>query len=210
MSNTAIVTIYLDAARPGGQTCRCVADQDSALDADRLQLLALDQFVLRVFWRDFVTTATGADWTWNLGSIAASLAAETAVSGQTGVELARVTGFTIYKVGDYYCYYATVDLDDQAIDNAIGTSAAYIDCYFDIRVTDSAGNVLSYRVGVQLNRSAYATVSTLGAAAGSMANTSNAQIRQVADGKFQFYDHGRAQWFEPKLENGALSWHPAP
>ena len=202
-----LISLFIDADRPGGGTCRLRAGDTSDLDTSRLDLTSLDLLALRVYFRTFASAAAGETWQKEATAIvAAILTPETALDDATPAEISALTPLAEASEGDptVYYYAGILDLTYAAVATALG-SLAEINCALDITVRDDTTRN-TYRLLVTLHRSAQGALA-VGALTTFLVNSSGAQIRQVSSGKFQFYDQTAAAWYEPSLENGVLKWY---
>jgi hypothetical protein len=199
-------TLYIHFDRPGGAACRLEEIDEPLVTAEPLPLTSGDVIALRIYFS-----------TWRSGSYASAeldgnyepvvtLCAESALVG-TPTELVRLAGLTQTQdeVLDAYVWTGYLDLSGQPIQTALGAAASF-SAVLDLRVQDNSGHVHTYRVAATVRRSASGVVATPGETGVAIANLSNSQMRQRADGRIEFYDMVRAKWLEPYLANGVLSW----
>ena len=151
-----LISLYLDADRPGGGLCRLQSLGTPDLDYSRIPLTSLDLVDLRVYFRTFVAAAAGADWQKAAGAtIDATLVAESSLLGSDAPAI--ICHLTpLLPGGSTNHYYAGI-LDLSGVATAIALdSVAEVACILDIAVTEALTRA-TYRVPCILRRSTQGT-----------------------------------------------------
>ena len=204
MSNTPILAIHLDASRAGGAPAAVRVPSAPDLMTDRISLAAGDVYNLQLQWRDFSASDAGADWQWPSGfAVDAVIAVESSLSLATPTQVAAVASFSESGTGTHL-YSGVLDLSDAEVLAAIG-EAYSVNAVLDVRVTVS-GKRYTFRISIAVYRSADGAYPAPGAGGVGMVNSSNGQLRQRVDGRWEIYDTGRGGWSEVVLKNGQIQF----
>ena len=206
MADTPILSVLIDANRPGGARCQLRSADAADISSTRLALAAGDIYTLRAIWRTFAASDTGAVWTWAAGvAIDAVMTVESSLADEVPTEAANVASFAAGSADEdgNIPYDGALDLSGEGVGAAIGAAKSVM-VVLDVRVTVGTTRI-TYRLFCELFRAAdggYLTPS----GTTEMTNHANAQIRQTASGQFQFWDFTREAWVVPVLRDGVLEY----
>lgn len=196
MPFTRTIDLFIDVARPGGQTCLLNGAQSSAV-TEAPRWMQGDEFAIRLFFRDVsagIYTASTA--------VTLDAGAEIVLAAKEDVDaedlLFNATGFTAATDATLGAYYgATLSLNTTELQDALAAAADTLDALVDVEVqnADNTSRV-TFRFAVKITQQVYANEADPTPGTPAYPAASTLMLKEPSGGNYRF-KNGQFQIYNP-------------